>query len=87
MCLDGKKKNVNEENELINSTLCYIERDGKLLLLYRNKKENDLNEGKWIGVGGKFEPGETAEECLLREVYEETGLKLTKWYRSTVLKD
>lgn len=77
---------MNEENELINSTLCYIERDGKLLLLYRNKKENDLNEGKWIGVGGKFEPGETAEECLLREVYEETGLKLTKWYLHGIVK-
>ena len=77
---------MNEENELINSTLCYIEQDGKILLLYRNKKENDLNEGKWIGVGGKFEPGETAEECLLREVYEETGLKLTKWYLHGIVK-
>ena len=56
------------------STLCYIEREGKLLLLYRNKKENDPNEGKWIGVGGKIEEGETPDECVLREVMEETGL-------------
>ncbi len=48
-------------------------------MLLRNKKEHDLNEGKWVGVGGKFEPGETADECLLREVFEETGLKLTEY--------
>lgn len=48
-------------------------------MLYRNKKENDLNEGKWVGVGGKFEENETPKECLLREVYEETGLTLTKY--------
>ena len=48
-------------------------------MLYRNKKENDLNEGKWVGVGGKFLPGETPEQCLLREVQEETGLILTKY--------
>ena len=64
---------------MINSTLCYIEKEGKILLLHRNKKENDLNEGKYIGVGGKFEEGETSEECLLREVYEETGLRLTEY--------
>lgn len=63
-----------------NTTLCYIEKDGKYLMLYRNKKENDLNEGKWVGVGGKFEPGETAEQCLVREVREETGLTLTDWH-------
>ena len=61
------------------STLCYIEREGKLLLLYRNKKENDPNEGKWIGVGGKIEEGETPDECVLREVMEETGLRLTEY--------
>ena len=59
------------------TTLCYIRHEGKVLMLYRNKKENDLNEGKWVGVGGKFEPGETPDECLLREVREETGLTLT----------
>lgn len=62
--------------DVINTTLCYIEKDGCFLLQYRNKKPNDINEGKWIGVGGKFEPGETAEQCLLREVYEETRIRL-----------
>ena len=66
---------------MINTTLCYIEKDGKYLMLYRNKKKNDLNEGKWIGIGGKFEPGETPDDCLLREVYEETGLRLTSYRR------
>lgn len=61
------------------TTLCYIEKDNKWLMLYRNKKKNDLNEGKWIGVGGKFEEKESPEECLLREVKEETGLILTKY--------
>lgn len=64
---------------MINTTLCYIEKDNKYLMLHRNKKENDLNEGKWIGVGGKFEKDETPEECLLREVKEETGLTLTNY--------
>ncbi len=59
------------------STLCYLEKDGKYLMLYRNRKEHDVNEGKWIGVGGKAEAGESPEECLSREVLEETGLKLT----------
>ena len=61
------------------TTLCYIEQDGCYLMLHRTKKENDLNQDKWVGVGGKFEPGETPEECLLREVKEETGLTLTHW--------
>lgn len=64
---------------MINTTLCYIEKDNKYLMLHRNKKEKDLNAQKWIGVGGKFEAGETPEECLVREVYEETGLRLTKY--------
>lgn len=58
------------------TTLCYIEKDNKYLMLYRNKKKNDLNAGKWIGVGGKVEPGETPEECVIRETWEETGLIL-----------
>ena len=62
------------------TTLCYIRKNGKLLLLFRNRKEHDPNEGKWVGIGGKFEEGETAEECLLREVKEETGLLLTSFY-------
>lgn len=62
------------------TTLCYIEKDGKYLMLFRNKKHSDVNEGKWVGVGGKFRPGESPEECLLREVKEETGLTLTKFH-------
>ncbi len=69
----------------VNSTLIYIERDGKYLMLHRTKKENDLNHDKWISVGGKFEPGESPEECMLRETREETGLTLTRWrYRALV---
>lgn len=56
------------------TTLCYIEHAGNYLMLLRNKKQNDLNEGKWIGVGGKLEPNETPEQCALREIREETGL-------------
>lgn len=61
------------------TTLCYIEQNGKYLMLYRNKKEQDQSKGKWLGVGGKLEPGESPEECVLREVFEETGLTLTKY--------
>lgn len=61
------------------TTLCYIEKDDSYLMLHRIKKENDLNKDKWIGVGGKFEENETPEECLLREVKEETGLTLTSY--------
>lgn len=61
------------------TTLCYIEQDEKYLMLHRIKKENDMNKDKWIGVGGHFEQGESPEECLLREVKEETGLTLTSW--------
>lgn len=64
---------------MINSTLCYIEKDGKYLMLCRNRKKNDCNFGKWIGVGGKLEEGEGPENCLLREVREETGLLLTDY--------
>ena len=58
------------------TTLCHIERNDEVLMLYRNRKKDDYNEGKWIGVGGKLEKGETPEECLKREVFEETGLTL-----------
>lgn len=62
-----------------NTTLCYVEQDGKYLMLLRNKKKQDENAGKWIGVGGKFEEGESPQDCLLREVQEETGLRLTQY--------
>lgn len=61
------------------TTLCYIEKEGKYLMLHRVKKHHDINAGKWIGVGGHVENGETPEECLLREVKEETGLRLTSY--------
>lgn len=64
---------------MILSTLCYIEKDGCWLMLHRVKKKNDVNHDKWIGVGGKFEEGESPEDCLLREVWEETGLTLTEY--------
>ena len=68
-----------------NTTLCYIEKDGKYLMLHRTKKENDINQDKWIGVGGKFKENETPEECLLREVQEETGLTLTSFRLCSVI--
>ena len=68
-----------------NTTLCYIEQDGKYLMLHRVKKKNDINHDKWIGIGGKFEFQESPEDCLLREALEETGLTLTAWrYRGIV---
>ncbi len=64
---------------MVNTTLCYITRGDEVLMLHRVKKKNDINQDKWIGVGGKFEGTESPDECLLREVYEETGLRLTSW--------
>lgn len=61
------------------TTLCYIEKDGKYLMMHRVKKQKDVNKDKWIGIGGHFEIGESPEECLLREVKEETGLSLTSF--------
>ena len=61
------------------STLCYIEKDGKYLMLHRTVKENDVNKDKWIGVGGHFEHGESPEECLLREVKEEWACDICLW--------
>lgn len=70
---------------MINTTLCYIERGDAYLLLHRVKKEGDLNRDKWIGLGGKCEEGESPEDCVLREVYEESGLRLTAYrYRGLV---
>ena len=62
--------------ELLQTTLCYLEQNGCYLMLHRIKKKNDVNHDKWIGVGGKFGPGETAEACALREVWEETHIKV-----------
>ena len=62
-----------------NSALCYLLRGNDVLMLHRVKKKNDINKDKWIGIGGKFEPEEAPEECLLREAKEETGLTLTSW--------
>lgn len=59
---------------MILTTMCYLQKDNQTLLLHRIKKEKDINGGKWIGVGGKFENGESAEECMKREIFEETGL-------------
>lgn len=68
-----------------NTTLCYLERDGAYLMLHRTKKQNDINEGKWIGVGGGLEEGESPEEGVLREVREETGYTMLSWrYRGIV---
>lgn len=70
---------------MINSTLCYLERGNEYLMLHRVKKAHDLNHDKWIGVGGKFQEGESPEECILRETWEETGLTLTEYrYRGLV---
>ena len=64
---------------MLNTTLCYITRGDEVLMLHRVKKKNDLNQDKWIGIGGKFEGDESPDECLLREAREETGLTLTRW--------
>lgn len=67
------------------TTLCYIERHGQYLMLHRVRKRHDSNAGKWIGVGGGIEPGESVEQCLLREVSEETGLTLKTWQARGVI--
>jgi 8-oxo-dGTP diphosphatase len=70
---------------MIETTLCYIEQNTQYLMLHRTKKKKDPNSGKWVGVGGKIEKGESVEECLLREVREETGLELIKYqYRAKI---
>ncbi len=67
------------------TTLCYLEKDEKYLMLHRTKKANDENHDKWIGVGGKFEDGESPEDCMKREILEETGLEVKEFaYRGIV---
>ena len=68
-----------------NTTLVHLEKDGCYLMLHRIRKEADENHDKWVGIGGKFEPGESPEDCALREVREETGLTMHSWaYRGIV---
>lgn len=70
---------------MLYTTLCYLERGDSFLMLHRVKKEHDLNQGKWLGVGGKFRDAESPEDCVLRECFEETGLTLTEYrYRGLV---
>ena len=73
--------NREERNSLIGTmtTLCYLEQGGKFLMMHRIKKKNDVNQDKWIGVGGHALAYESPEDCLLREVKEETGLTLTSY--------
>ena len=74
------RKCIGEEDKKMNfTTLCYIEKGNKYLMLHRISKKKDGNKDKWIGVGGHFEKGESPEDCLLREVKEETGLELTSY--------
>ena len=70
---------MNPEYPIFSTTLCYLEREDAYLMLHRVKKQDDYNHDKWVGVGGKFERFESPEDCLLREVREETGLTLTRW--------
>ncbi len=65
--------------KIINATLCYIQQDEHTLMLHRVKKENDIHQDKWNGLGGKVESGESPEECLIREIKEESGLTLTSY--------
>ena len=76
---------MQDKTKSVLTTHCYLEKDGSYLMLHRITKKNDINKDKWIGVGGHFEEGESPEECMLREVREETGLTLTRWaYRGIV---
>lgn len=68
-----------------NTTLCYIEKENSYLMMHRIKKKNDINQDKWVGVGGKFENGESPYDCARREIYEETGLLANSlFYRGIV---
>lgn len=70
---------------MFNTTLCYIEKDDSYLMMHRVKKKNDMNQDKWVGVGGKLEEGETPHECARREIFEEVGIEVTKLnYRGLV---
>ena len=77
--ISGQKSAETRGRNMVLTTLCYIEKEDSFLMLHRVKKEKDVNKDKWIGVGGKFKSGESPDECLLREVWEETGLRLTSY--------
>ncbi len=80
-----RKTEQHEGKRFRLTTLCYIERDGCWLMLHRTKKKEDQSRDKWLGIGGKFEDAESPEECMLREVREETGLAVTDYdYRGIV---
>ncbi len=70
---------------MIMATLCYLKKDGNTLMIHRIKKENDMHQGKWNGLGGKLNPGETPEECVIREVREESGLTIVEPYLKGLL--
>lgn len=76
---------MEKENRMRLTTLCYIEDKGCYLMLHRTKKKNDQSKGKWLGVGGKMEPGESPEDCMRREVMEETGLAVTDYIFAGVI--
>lgn len=67
------------------ATICYLDNGSHFLMLHRNKKPNDIHEGKWIGVGGKLEAGESPDECAIREIYEETGLRVKKLHMAGMI--
>ncbi|MDK9580759.1 DNA (cytosine-5-)-methyltransferase [Sneathia sanguinegens] len=71
-------ENEERKHMITHYTVCYIEKDDEILMLYRNKKKNDINKGKWLGVGGHIEEGESPYECVVREIKEETGLEVKK---------
>ena len=79
-------KEIKKPGGIKCTTLCYIENNENWLMLYRNRKPDDPNEGKWLGIGGKIEDGETADDCVLREVREETGLILNSFEFHGVIK-
>ena len=79
------KHRLKGQNAMEFTTLCYLERDNHYLMLHRTKKEHDFNKDMWIGVGGHFEENESPDECLLREVKEETGLTLTSYKMRGIL--
>lgn len=78
-------KYIDENLKMVETVLCYIEKDNSYLMLYRNKRENDMNHGKWLGIGGHIEEGESSDMALVREVYEETGLKLNSYKKRGIV--